>query len=278
MTQQATEKESAHLEKSLLELAECEQRMDKAEREAEIFRIKNTQSIYEDRRSILLNIPQFWYIVLAENEDFAEYMSVDDLQYLETISDVYIHHKVVDTNDTEHYKDFSIIIAFKDEASDSNAIIESQTITKHFKTVIEDGEEKITSEPVDIKWPKSLDGINPNLIKSNAKGELTTEEKKNYRTGMKSFFAWFGWTGTKPGKEYRNGEELARLIVDDIFPYAVKYYTEALPAGEGEDDDLDDSEEGEELDISEDEDDEEESGKKRSPEDSSEAANKKSKH
>ena len=63
---------------------------------------------------------------------------------------------------------------------------------------------------------------------------------------MKSFFAFFAWTGKKPGKEFRNGEELARLIVDDVYPYAVKDYTEAL---RGDDDDEFTSE-GEELDIS----------------------------
>ena len=64
---------------------------------------------------------------------------------------------------------------------------------------------------------------------------------------MKSFFAWFEWTGTKPSKEFRSGEDLTRLILDDLFPNAVRYYAEALKNDqESEEDSL----EGEELDVS----------------------------
>lgn len=235
---------SAQLEQSLVALAACEQKMDLAEREAEVFRINKTQLIYAERRDVLRTIPQFWYIVLAENDDFAEYIAVDDLKYLEAIDDVYVHYKVVDTQEIADYKDFSITISFKAAQG-----IEAQEVTKHFKTVVEDGEEKITSEAVDVKWPQALDSINPQLLKE--KGPLSASAKKQYRQGMKSLFAWFAWTGLKPGKEFRAGEDLARLIVDQVFPYAVKYYTEALP-GDDEDEDLD-SEEGEELDLSDEE-------------------------
>lgn len=275
MSQPESDQEAVHLEKCLINLADCEQKMDKAEKEAEIFRINKTQKIYEERRQILSNIPQFWYIVLAENDDFAEYITVDDLQYLETITDVYVHYKVADTNDIEHFKDFTITIAFKDSGSEEHPIIQTQEVTKHFATIIEDGEEKITSEPVDVIWPKALDNINPKLIKTQSKGQLSVEDKKNYRSGMKSFFAWFNWTGTNPGKEFRNGEDLARLISENLFPYAVKYYTEALPNGEqDEEEDFSDSEEGEELDIS---DEDEENEKKRSADNVVEHESKKSK-
>lgn len=243
--------EAANLEKCLVELASCEQEMDQAEKDAEVYRIKNTQKIYESRRQILKRIPQFWYIVLAENDDFAEYLAPEDLQYLETITDVYIHHKVVDTGDVKHYRDFSITISFEDKASEDHAIIIKQEITKHFSTVMEDGEEKLVSEPAAVEWPHDLGSINPKLIKKRADGgDLSKDEKKNYRAGMRSLFAWFDWTGARPRKEFRSGDDLARLILDNIFPYAVKYYTEALP--NDDDDEFDSSEEGEELDISDD--------------------------
>lgn len=255
----STDKDAEKLEESLVALAECEQLMDKAEKDAEIYRIKHTQSIYQKRRDIVLKIPQFWYIVLAENDDFAEYVSAEDLKYLEVINDIYVHHKVADLDDPKDRTTFSITITFKDDVNEK-ALVPSQTITKTFTTAVEDGEEKLFSEPVGVQWPKELESINPAALKESKK-ELSGEDKKQYRVGMKSFFAWFAWTGRKPGKEFRNGEDLARLITEDLFPYAVKYYTEALPGGEDESEI--DSSEGEELDISDDEGEEEQGDKKR---------------
>lgn len=256
------EEDIKNLEASLIGLAECEKEMDKAEREAEIFRINKTQKIYQKRSEILSKIPTFWYIVLAENDDFAEYISSDDLKYLEDISNIYVEYDIANNNP----RDFKIIISFDGE------LTPKQTITKSFKTLVnEQGEEYLTSESVDIEWPQQLQSINPKTIKSNSKkqnGSMSAEDKKNYRIGMKSFFSFFTWTGEKPGKEFRNGEDLARLIVDNLFPYAVKYYTEALPAGsedlddDEDDEDDEDSSEGEELDLSADEKDDEPQTKK----------------
>ena len=235
------------IDQSLLNLAQCESLMDSAERKAEIFRIKTTQPIFEKRRHILITIPKFWYIVLAENDDFSDYISVEDLKYLETIKEIHVHYDVADNEDTSDLtvnKDFSITITFDDVAE---ASVPPQTVTKHFVTSVEDGEEKLSSKAVDVKWPQELDYINPGLIKANkSKHDFSDDDKKNYRRGMKSFFSWFAWTGEKPGKEFRNGEDLTRLIIDDLFPYAVKYYTEALPGADEEDEDSSDPEE---LDI-----------------------------
>lgn len=250
------EKDSQLLEKCLIWLADCEQEMDKAEVDASVYRIRKTQSIYKKRREILTQIPQFWYIVLAENDDFPDYVRNEDLKYIEYITDIYVHYKVADSNTSENPRDFSITVSFKDEENDE-PLISTQEVTKHFHSYVEDGEEKLSSSPVSIEWPAELNDINPILIKKNKGKELSANDKKNYRLGMKSFFSWFSWTGEKPGKEFRNGEDLARLIIDDLFPYAVKYYTEALP---GNDMDDEDSSEGEELDISEDDDEDEDKG------------------
>lgn len=250
--EESVEKDSQMLEQCLIGLADCEQEMDKAEIDASVYRIRRTQSIYKKRRQILTQIPQFWYIVLAENDDFPDYVSGDDLKYIEYITDIYVHYKVADTESSENPRDFSITVAFKDDEN-GEPLVPTQEVTKHFHSFIEDGEEKLSSSPVAVKWPTELKEINPTLIKQNKGKDLSSEDKKNYRLGMKSFFSWFNWTGTKPGKEFRSGDELTRLIIDDLFPYAVKYYTEALP-GDGLDDE--DSSEGEELDISEEDDDE----------------------
>lgn len=239
------EEESRKLEKALVSLADCEHKMDEAETDATIYRLKKTQSIYRERRDILRSIPKFWYIVLAEHEDFSEYILPEDSKFVECIEDLYVHYPIVDL-DSANPRDFSITITFNDHENKS-ALIPEQTLTKHFKTEVKDGEEVITSTPVEIEWPKAFSDINPATIKQNSNGSLTEDEKKRYRKGMRSFFSWFSWTGTKPGKEFRSGDDFTRLLVEDVFPYAVKYYTEALP---GEISDEVDSSEGEELDLS----------------------------
>ena len=81
---------------------------------------------------------------------------------------------------------------------------------------------------------------------------MSGKDKMNYRLGMKSFFSWFRWTGKKPGKEFRNGDDVANLLVD-LFLNGVKFYILGLNESEGDDEELDSSE-GEELDISDDDD------------------------
>ncbi|GEQ67554.1 hypothetical protein JCM33374_g1219 [Metschnikowia sp. JCM 33374] len=244
---------SEYLEK----LSDCEVQMAEAEKQCEIYHAKKTQSIFGNRRDITKNIPQFWYIVLAQCEDFAEWVRPEDLKYMEQISDIYVHRDIVDSDDVKHYRDFSITFEFK--GNDGEASIPSQTVTKKFNFSKEDGVEKMTSEAVSIEWPQELHDICPALIRKNKQGEYSADERKKYRQGMRSFFAWFEWTGRKPGKEFRGGEDLTQLLTDEIFPSAVNLYVEAMNSEQDSDAD---SSEGEELDVSEDEDDEEPEPKK----------------
>lgn len=241
--------EEEKLSNTLAELAKCEQAMGDAEKDVEIYRIKKTQSIYAQRRAITSEVPKFWYIVLAENDSFAEYIRPEDFKYLEYITDIYVHYDVADNQDASRYRDFSISFTFKD---DSGAIA-SQTVTKKFKVDIVDGEEELTSEPVSVEWPKELMDICPSKIKQEKKEETyTADEKKRYRQGMKTLFAWFDWTGKRPAKEFKCGDDLARLIVEDLHPNSVKYYVEAI--NNDQESDVDSSE-GEELDVSDDDED-----------------------
>jgi len=147
----------------------------------------------------------------------------------------------------------TVVKKFKLESFDPEEIA---TKSKSKKKNIEDSDdedvgdetERLVSENVDIIWPNSYESINPSKIQE----KKTPEGKKNYRAGMKSFFGWFKWTGRKPNKEFPNGDDFARLFSDDIFPYAVKYYTEAQRDGLEEDDDSDASEP---LDLSDNDDD-----------------------
>lgn len=226
------------LQQSFDQLAELEIKMASVDREVEKFRIEKSGDLFKQRRDVVKQMPKFWYIALAEHEDFVELILVEDLKYLEDISDIYVEYDGIDN--------FSITIEFEGE------FVPKQTVTKKFTTKVEDGEEIITSEAVDVQWPMELEEINPVAIKKEKGTDLSKEDKKKYREGMRSFFAWFGWTGEKEGKEFREGEELTRVLAQDVFVNGVKYYTMALQDGDEEDDDLDDdSSEGEELDLGE---------------------------
>lgn len=237
----------AELADALAKLADNEQAMGDAEKEVEIFRIKRLQSIYESRSAITKTIPQFWYIVLAQNDDFGEFIRPEDLKYLEAITDIYVDYPIAADGDADKYRDFSITFSFAAEKG-----MKEQNIVKKFTVEDENGEAKLYSEAVEVEWPEDIKDICPALIRKNKLGDgFSAEEKKKYRQGMKSLFAWFEWTGRKPSKEFRSGEDLARLIVDDLFPNAVHYYSEAI--ANDEESEVEDSSEGEELDLSEDE-------------------------
>ncbi|OBA21024.1 hypothetical protein METBIDRAFT_78120 [Metschnikowia bicuspidata var. bicuspidata NRRL YB-4993] len=253
MSPSATEL-SEHLEK----LSNCEVQMAEAEKQCEIFHAKTTQGIFSKRRAITQNIPQFWYIVLAQCDDFAEYVRPEDLKYMELISDIYVHRDVVDSDDVDNYRDFSITFQFS--GSEGDALVPQQTVTKKFTFSKKDGQELMVSQPVTVEWPQELQDISPAKIRSEKLGEYTPEQRKKYRQGMRSFFAWFEWTGKKPGKEFRGGEDLAQLITDEIFPGAVNLYVEAMNSEQ--DSDVDSSE-GEELDVSDDDDDDDEPEQKK---------------
>ncbi|KAI5962628.1 uncharacterized protein KGF55_003704 [Candida pseudojiufengensis] len=257
--EKSVEESSSKLQSGLKKLSQWEGEMNQLEINLDIHRIKTTQPLYSKRREILKEIDKFWYIVLAENDDFTDYISPDDLKYLEYIDDLYINYPIANdsiksrdiskTGGISNVKDFDLTIGFNE-----NPYIAKQSITKKFYFVIgDDGNPSIRSESVSIQWPKELEKFNPQLIKEESKGKnMTSEQKKNYRIGMKSFFSFFSWTGLKPGKEFRNGEDMAWSIAFDLFVNAVKFYVVALSNSNDQDDDDDeeDSSEGEELDLS----------------------------
>lgn len=259
-----------NVEDSFLKLQQIETEIQKADCKVEQFKNQIFTPIYNRRREYLNSIPKFWYIVLAQHEDFQEYISVEDMKYLELISDLYVEfwdETIIESNEkiSMPKKGFTISISFKlgGKNCGKDNKMDDQTVVKKFEWVIDpsSGSRKLESEPITIKWPKELTNIDPVFIKRKAKDEnrkLTVDEKKKYRQGMRSFFSFWQWTGKKPGKEYRNGEELATLIAEDIFPAALDYYVLAAPglgADDNDEDNADDDDESEEeLDLSGDED------------------------
>ncbi|CCE62086.1 hypothetical protein TPHA_0B04160 [Tetrapisispora phaffii CBS 4417] len=224
--------------KAFLQLAESELKVDQIEKDVEEYRLSKMKPLYVERDLIIEKIPDFWKIVLSQHSDFANYLRASDFTYVDCIEDVKVNWETVDK--------FSITIKFSGIEGD----FEAQTVTKHFsrQRVIDDGNtgrkgneeeeeeeegELLSSEVVDIKWPNKYDKINPDKIED----KKSNEGKKNYRTGMKSLFAWFRWTGLKPGKEFPHGDSFVTLFVEDLYPYCVKYYTEAQRDLEDENDD-----------------------------------------
>ncbi|CCH58370.1 hypothetical protein TBLA_0A05770 [Henningerozyma blattae CBS 6284] len=207
------------ISKAFLGLAECEIETNKVEKKIEEYRLTQLKPIYTKRDEIISNIPGFWKIVLSQHNDFANYIRASDFKYIDNIESIKI--------DWINSNNFHIIIKFQGIRDD----FPEQTIAKKCQRIIkeesddldEDIEEQIISEKSEIVWPKSYNHINPELIED----KTTKEGKKNYRMGMKSFFGWFKWTGLKPGKEFPHGDGLIQLIVDDLYPYCVRYYTEA---------------------------------------------------
>lgn len=251
---------SDQLESALHSLQALEGEIQEADSKVEQYKQELFSSIYEKRSSLITQVPKFWYVVLAQHEDFQEFIRVEDMPYLENIKNIYVKEFLEDTEkvtiENEEFeikkKGFTITIEF-----DSSKDLPAQTITKKFEWELQtNGSKKLISEPVKVQWPKSLNSINPDFIKSQAKKanrKISPEEKKSYRLGMRSFWAWFAWTGEKLGKEFRNGEDLALCISEDIFPAALDYYVLAMPGLGEENGDEEEVESGEELDLSDDE-------------------------
>ncbi|CCD25715.1 Vps75p NDAI_0F03970 [Naumovozyma dairenensis CBS 421] len=251
---------------AFLGLAECEVEIEELEKDVELYRLKKMVPFYKQRDSYINDIPGFWRVVLSQHSDFANYIRASDFKYIDQIEKIQLEWLILKDENESNVRDFSVTFYFNGIEDD----FEEQIVTKTFKIVKSDtindnkstkksnvnedisedeNEEEIedilTSEPVDIKWPASYDSINPSVIVD----KRSPEGKKKYRQGMKSFFGWFKWTGKKPGKEFPHGDDLAVLISEDLYPYCVKYYTEAQRDLEDENNDSDEDSSEEPLDL-----------------------------
>lgn len=261
-----SEDKNKEISETFIELAQNELKVEKIDKEVEQYKIRKMESVYSERDTLIEKIPSFWKIVLSQHLDFANYIRASDFKYIDAIEKITVKYDA----DIEKIGSFSISFHFNEIKDD----LVSQVVTKTFTLTKEvpasknkddesdeddlEHEEVLVSEPCTIQWPKEYNSINPDLITD----KKSSEGKKNYRQGMKSFFGWFRWTGQKPGKEFPHGDSLATLFSEDLYPYCVKYYTEAQrdfadEASYSEDS----SEEG--IDLSEEEDNEGEPAKKK---------------
>lgn len=228
-------------------MAKCEEDIEVVESQIELLRLMRMKPIYEKRDQVLRKIPQFWQIVLSQHTDFANYIRASDFKYVDKISSIVVKYPKLNSEDLNSIQNFQIQIEFNEVPNDFPA----QSVTKEFQIIKSsdpDEDDTIISEPVEIVWPTSYNSINPEKISD----KKTKEGKHAYRTGMKSFFGWFKWTGKKPGKEFPHGDGLTSLLVDDIYPHCIKYYIEVQRDLEDERSDASDSSLGE-LELPDDE-------------------------
>ncbi|AET37366.1 Vps75p Ecym_1112 [Eremothecium cymbalariae DBVPG len=181
---------------ALQALSELEDEMEAVELELEKQRKVLLAPVYKKRSAVIEGIEGFWRIVLTQHGEFANYIRACDFRYVEAIRRVEVEWRW-----TERWE-FAITIEF----GEVKGKLRAQTVRKEFK-VGED--EEMSSSPVDIEIPKGYEG---------------------------SFFQWFQWTGEHPEEEFANGDELARLFSEELYPYCVRYYAEAQRDVEEEED------------------------------------------
>ncbi|SCU95563.1 LAMI_0F02894g1_1 [Lachancea mirantina] len=219
---------------ALNKLAELEEELEVVDKDVELFKLKKVQPIFKRRDKLLEDVPEFWKVVLSQHGDFGNYVRAGDLKYIDAIRKIDLVPLCLDDSSCDP-RDFRITFYFDGIDGD----FEGQEVSKVFKVCYDKSKVKfsreededdydedlgfLTSEAVNIKWPKSYDWINPLKIEDKS----SSEGKRNYRIGMKSFFAWFKWTGLKPRKEFPDGGGLASLLSEDIYPHCIKYYAEA---------------------------------------------------
>lgn len=142
---------------------------------------------YAQRDAIIERIPDFWKIVLSEHDDFANYITAADFKYVDAIEGIAVQWHSL--------QQFDITIKFHAVGAD----LQEQSVKKPFRY---EGE-KLTSKRVDLKY------------------SLPPKKRRN------RFFDWFQWEGLGDKSEFPNGDGLALLFADEVYPLCVKLYTQA---------------------------------------------------
>ncbi|WBW73548.1 CENP-A histone disassembly chaperone Ccp1 [Schizosaccharomyces osmophilus] len=192
-------------------LANLEQDFGKAE--IEILRKQNElfKPLFEKRRDILKNIRNFWVVVLeAAGDEISQYITPEDSILLEKLENIY-----VERYDKEDPRNVRITLTFQsnDYLEDDNLSLVKEVCVKESTTKDEEGLEKtntsLVSKPTDIKWKTGK-----SLFRKN-------------QDSPPNFFDYFRWTGEEEEDDF-DGASLTIFLAEDLFPNAVKYFTEAM--------------------------------------------------
>uniref|UniRef100_UPI000F044F01 Vacuolar protein sorting-associated protein 75 n=1 Tax=Pneumocystis carinii (strain B80) TaxID=1408658 RepID=UPI000F044F01 len=209
---------------SLDEVADIELEFEKADVELLKHQVELFNPLYEKRAMVLRKIPKFWPIAIeaAPSDELSVYISPEDANVLEHLIDLRVYRP------NEDPRDIKIVFEFE-----ANEYLESNSLylMKLFRYSSQKAEasssninkepSQLISEKVNIEWKKNKD--------------LTRQTKGT----APSFFTWFSWTG-KENDIFEDEEELAIFIAEDLYPNAVKYFTDALQENEeNEDEEID---------------------------------------
>ncbi|KAK9453883.1 hypothetical protein V1511DRAFT_503488 [Dipodascopsis uninucleata] len=223
------------------ELATLEMDFEKAELDILKYSTKLLNPLYKKRKETIKRIPSFWRTVLEQGgEEIDQYVNPQDGELLESILSIELERAEADP------RTFTLKFEFED-----NDFLEDNVITKTFTYIDkksdkeeEDSEDitdaakiKYRSTKSDIKWKAGK-----NLIRTKA-------------GATPSFFTFFDWENSEDESKqdvFDRAHEVALYIAEDLYPNAVKLFTEATEEEEEDED--------EEIDLEDedDEDDEEE--------------------
>ncbi len=203
--------------------------------------IRLYEPIYAKRSAIIADLPKFWPRVIEQvGYDIDRHITEIDARLLDSLLDF-----KVSRHDPTEPRNFTITLTFE-----SNEYLQDTAITKVFSL-------KSAKDPT-LQSTKSSIAWKPN-------NDLTAIQPG----GAKSFFHFFDWTGEERKKEMTEYEELAITLVEDIWPNAIKYYTESFEEESEEDEnaeidlEADDDDDDEELEEEEEEDENQPPSKKR---------------
>ncbi|KAL0731778.1 hypothetical protein Bca4012_027872 [Brassica carinata] len=184
--------------------------------------------VYDKRNEVIKLIPDFWLTAFLSHPALGELLTEEDQKIFKFLSSL-------DVEDAEDVKSgYSITFHFN-----PNPFFEDAKLTKTF-TFLEQGTTKITATPIKWKEGKGLpNGVNHDDDKNGNKRAFPEE----------SFFTWFT---EAQHMEDEIHDEVADLIIEDLWANPLTYFN-----NEADDDDDDDDDE---EDDEEDEDEEEEAG------------------
>ncbi|KAK9466277.1 hypothetical protein V1512DRAFT_291814 [Lipomyces arxii] len=230
------------------ELSKLETDFEKAEVQILKYSLGLLKPLYERRKELVKNIENFWAFVLQQaGEDFDQYLTPQDAELIEEVSDILVERDDVDP------RTFTITFTFNE-----NDFMDTTVLAKKFTYIEKKDDAKEGEDSEDITGASRI-------RYSSTKVPITWKEGKNLTETTEgspfSFFTFFDWVGGEDSTEkdiFDKAPELALFFVEELYPNAVKLYTEAV-------DDEDDDSDEEEIDLEDDEeeDDEEEPPRKK---------------
>ncbi|KAG0739365.1 hypothetical protein G6F57_006337 [Rhizopus arrhizus] len=160
----------------------------KAMEQVQAYQHKMMTPVWEKRREIVKNIPNFWGQAIRNHPFFAATLSENDAKALDYLTDFHVEY------DEANPKRCKVTATFKE-----NDIFKNKTLTKEVIIDPEEGGTVVSKSAIEYHGEKSK--------KRKADED---DELENY-----SAIEWFGDDTIEAGI----------LLIDDIFPDAFEYYT-----------------------------------------------------